>query len=59
MEKNVGTVDMWIRIVLAVVFFVWGLYVVSAWKWLLFVVALVLLVTAGTRKCPLYTLIKK
>ncbi|MFD1315275.1 YgaP family membrane protein [Namhaeicola litoreus] len=58
MTKNVGNTDKIIRYVLAVValYFAYTCAVASPWNYLLYVVALIMVVTAVTGVCPLFSL---
>ena len=62
MQKNVGTVDRWIRGVVGVLLFIlggwtWGGWQGSALGIIALVVGVVLLVTALVGLCPLYRLL--
>lgn len=50
MKKNVGTVDMWIRIILGVVVIALGIFYQSWWGAL----GVIPLATAFMRWCPVY-----
>ncbi|TSA30046.1 MAG: DUF2892 domain-containing protein [Bacteroidetes bacterium] len=50
MKKNVGTVDMWIRIILGVVLFALGIIYQSWWG----ILGVIPLLTAFFRWCPVY-----
>jgi len=50
MKANVGSIDMWIRIILGVVIIALGIYYQNWWG----VVGLVPLLTGLIRWCPLY-----
>ena len=59
MTKNVGNLDKIIRIVLALVatYFAYTNYFELAWtEYVLWAVAIILLLTALTSKCPLFSL---
>ncbi|MGB5383656.1 MAG: DUF2892 domain-containing protein [Lutimonas sp.] len=58
MTKNVGSTDKIIRYVLAVValYFAYTGALASPWNYLLYVVALIMVVTAVTGVCPLFSL---
>jgi hypothetical protein len=55
MEKNVGTIDKSIRILLAVVLIALG-YIYNIW--VLYIIALIPFITAFVSFCPLYTLFR-
>ena len=60
MTKNVGNLDKIIRIILALVatFFAYTNYFELAWlEYALWAVAIILLLTALTSKCPLFSLL--
>lgn len=59
MEKNVGKVDQIIRIVLAVVlaYLDWSGTVTGALSWVVGIAAVVMLVTAFVKFCPVYKVI--
>lgn len=55
MMKNEGTIDRWIRGIIAIIFFYAGYYsTVGLWSILAYVLGIVLLLTAITGYCPLY-----
>jgi hypothetical protein len=58
MTKNVGSTDKIIRYALAVValYFAYTGAIASPWNYLLYVVALIMVVTAVTGVCPLFSL---
>ena len=60
MTKNVGNLDKIIRVVLALVatYFAYTNYFELAWlEYMLWAVAIILLLTALTSKCPLFSLL--
>ncbi len=50
MKKNIGSADMWIRIILGVIIIALGIYYQSWWG----AIGVVPLMTAFIRWCPLY-----
>ena len=50
MKKNIGSVDMWIRIILGVVVIALGIFYQSWWG----VIGVIHLMTAFMRWCPVY-----
>lgn len=50
MKKNIGSVDMWIRIILGVVVIALGIFYQSWWG----VIGVIPLMTAFMRWCPVY-----
>ena len=58
MKRNVGTVDMVVRLIVGVVLIAFGLAVEmsTVWQVILFVVAAVAIVTALVRFCPAHAL---
>lgn len=59
MTKNVGKIDMIVRIILAAVFAYldWSGTVTGAMSWVVGIAAVVLFVTAFIKFCPLYKLL--
>ena len=57
MERNVGTIDKVIRVLIAIALVVVGIVGDGAGLWWIAIVALLPLVTAGVGFCPLYRLI--
>ena len=57
MERNVGTIDKVIRVLIAIALVVVGIVGAGAGLWWIAIVALLPLVTAGVGFCPLYRLI--
>jgi hypothetical protein len=59
MTKNVGKIDMIVRIILAVVlaYLDWSGTVTGTMSWVVGIVAVVMLVTAFVKFCPLYKII--
>ena len=50
MKKNIGSVDMWIRIILGVVVIALGIFYQSWWG----IIGVIPLMTAFMRWCPVY-----
>lgn len=59
MTKNVGKIDMIVRIVLAAIlaYLDWSGTVTGAMSWVVGIVAVVMLVTAFVKFCPLYKIL--
>lgn len=62
MKKNVGNTDRFVRVMIGIILliiFMSGIVNDSAWKWGLFGVCAILIVTSFANFCPLYALIGK
>lgn len=65
MDKNIGSTDKLVRIIVGLVLFVVGalqiigfpLIALGGWAWLIALIGLVLVVTAWLGFCPAYTLL--
>jgi hypothetical protein len=60
MKKNVGTTDRIVRSVVAIAAIILAFVVgaTTAWGIVLFVVAAIMVITAASQYCPIYTLTK-
>lgn len=54
MKKNVGGMDRLMRFIVGLSFTIWGIFGGPWWSWF----GLLLLITAITQKCGIYSLIK-
>ncbi|VXC21408.1 conserved hypothetical protein [Flavobacterium sp. 9AF] len=59
MKKNMGKGDRFLRVIIGIVAFVFGLsdLVEGTWKWVALAVGIIMILTSLIQFCPLYTLL--